>query len=266
MRIIPLVAVAFALTGSFVGISNAQTAPVAGAMRPNDGYILGINDEIEVTIFGPGQNQTVRSRIKEDGTITVPLVGAVEAANLTPRQLSALISGELSVRGMLNDPIVNVEGVQFVSNSVTVFGEVGAPGIYPLDRKLTVGMLLARSGGAKASGADFVILRREGAEQRILTSTANGMWSTSTVVKAGDELYVPAAPSVYVYGQVGGPGVFGVKSNTTVLQALVRAGGPTLAGSQKNITLLRDGKKIKKVDLATEVRDGDVLYIHERLF
>lgn len=269
MRVRSIAVMASVACGFLLSPAVAQPgggAPVPPAMRADDGYILGVNDELEVTIFGAGQNQNFKSRIKEDGTITVPFLGQVKATNQTARQLSTSIASQLKSRGVYNDPIVGVEVAQFVSNSVTVFGEVATPGLYPLDRNLTVGMLLARSGGARPGGADYVLLRRRGEEHRILLDNPIGEWSSSTPVLAGDEFFLPVAPTIYIYGQVGSAGAIPIRSDTTVLQALVRAGGPTLAGSKNNITLLRDGKRTKRVDLASKLQNGDVLYIHERLF
>lgn len=253
-----------ALSPAFAQTTSAQPAP--SVMRTDEGYILGINDLIEVTIFGSGQYQAVRSRIKEDGTITVPFLGAVQARGQTARQLSGDITNQLKARGIFNSPVVGVEVVEFVSSSVTVFGEVGTPGLYPIDKPMTVAMVMAKAGGTRSSAADFLVLRRAGQEHRILLSNATGEWSSSTAISPSDEIYVPVAPSIYIYGQVNSAGSYSFKSGTTVLQALARAGGPTLAGSQKNISIYRDGKRIKRVELNSEVRDGDTIFIHERLF
>jgi polysaccharide export outer membrane protein len=50
----------------------------------------------------------------------------------------------------------------------------------------------------------------------------------------------------------------------TVRQALARAGGPTLAGSTRNVTIFRDGEKLKKVDLDGELKAEDSVFINEK--
>lgn len=266
MRVQARMMSAFAASALILGPAVAQTAPEPTVMRADEGYVLGINDLIEVTIFGSGQYQAVRSRIKEDGTITVPFLGTVEARGHTARQLSEEIGRQLKTRGIFNSPVVGVEVVEVVSSSVTVFGEVGNPGLYPIDKPMTVASIMAKAGGTRGSAADFIILRRQGQEHRILLSSASGEWSSSTPILPNDEIYAPVAPTIFIYGQVNSAGAYSFKSGTTVLQALARAGGPTLAGSQNNISIYRDGKRLKRVDLHSEVRDGDTLYIHERLF
>lgn len=245
-----------------------QSAPLAAPapMQPADGYLLGVNDEIEVTIYGSGQNQVVRTRIKEDGTITLPYLGAVTARDRTARQLAEQVTEQLRSGGFYTRPTVNVDVTQFVSNMVTIFGQVGTPGIYPLDRPLTLAMAVARAGGGRADGADYVILRRSGdpAEHRIPFNALTGEWSTATAIQPGDTLYVPVAPVIYVYGQVNSPGSFTVTSGMTLRQVIARAGGPTLAGTQRRISIFRGEEEVKRVDLNSTVQPNDTIYVHER--
>lgn len=266
MRVHSMAVSAIAAWSLCVSAAAAQTASTQPVMRTDEGYVLGINDMVEVTIFGSGQSQAVRSRIKEDGTITIPFLGAVLATGHTARQLSESIASQLKSRGIFNDPVVGIEVVEVLSSSVTVFGEVGSPGLYPLEQQMTVARIMAKAGGTRGSAADYILLRRQGKEHQILLSNPQGEWSSATPILPGDEIYVPVAPTIYVYGQVNSAGSYAIKSKMTVLQVLARAGGPTLAGSQEDISIYRDGKRIKRVDLHSEVRDGDVLYVHERLF
>lgn len=262
-------AAAIALTSGAAVAQSPAAAPAVPVMRQGDGYQLGINDEIEVSVFGQGQQaQTTKTRIKEDGTITLPLIGNVQARDLTARQLAARIEEQLRAGGFFTRPVVSVDVTQYVSNSVTIYGAVGSPGLFPLDRPQTVAMLLARAGGSRGDGADYVNLRRAGdpVEHRILLSSYGEEWSGSTPLRAGDTLYVPAAPVIYIYGQVNSPGSFAIKSGMTVRQVLARAGGPTLAGSERSITVYRNGEKLKKVDLQSPAVEGDIYFINERLF
>jgi polysaccharide export outer membrane protein len=268
MRFRTLIAAAALPLGVNAPLHASEPMSTAGPMQPGDGYRLGANDEVEVTIYGAGQqqNQPVRTRIKEDGTITLPFLGAVQARDRTARQLAEQITNDLRSGGYFTRPSVNVDVTQYVSNVVTVFGQVATPGIYPLDRPLTIGMAVARAGGGRADGADYVILHRRGdpAEHQITFADLTGDWSTATTVQAGDTLYVPVAPVVFVYGQVNSAGALTLRSGMTLRQILARAGGPTLAGSQNNITIYRGDRKIKKAELDSPVQPDDTIYIHER--
>ena len=273
MRFSSLFAIAtyatFASTPSLAAQATAgrisQQATTSSA--PNESYQLGVNDEVEVTIFGT-PNQVTRTRIKEDGTITLPFIGPVKAAGRTAREFSDDVRDKLHSGGYFTKPVVSVDVTQFVSNSVTVSGNVGAPGVLPLDHPQTVGMMVARAGGIRAGGADFVLLRRpnDPVEHHILLADLTGEWSAETPLSAGDTLYVPIAPQIFIYGQVNAPGASGLLSGMTLRQVIARAGGPTLAGSLKNVTIFRGTVKLKKVKLDEIVQPGDTIYVNERLF
>lgn len=243
----------------------ASAQQPAGGIDP-DGYVLGANDEVTITVFGRADT-TITTRIAEDGTVTFPYVGTVKARGETPRSLAAKIAAGLKAGGYFTNPIVNVDVKTFISNSVTVFGNVTTPGVLPLDRTLTVAMMVARAGGARADAADYAILRRanDQSEQKIyfndLTRSGAGVR-----LRAGDTIFVPQAEQFFVYGQVNAPGQFAIQSGMTVRQALARAGGPTLGGSEKKVSLYRNGKRTKKVGLDDLVQAKDVLRVGERLF
>lgn len=245
---------------------TGQQSAVATTVNP-DAYVLGINDEVVITVFGRADT-TVTTRIAEDGTVTFPYVGAVKAQGETPRSLASKIASGLKSGGYFTNPIVNVDVKSFISNSVTVFGNVNSPGVLPLDRPLTVAMMIARAGGARADGADYAVLRRsdDQSEQKIYFNDLDAESGSGILLKPGDTLFVPVAEQFFVYGQVNSPGQFPIQRGMTVRQALARAGGPTLGGSEKKVSLYRDGKLTKKISLDELVRAKDVLRIGERLF
>lgn len=277
MRIFFLTAV-LAAAMAIGSAAAGQVAPVpqpAGAMTPpafvpavnQDAYVLGVNDEVDITVFGRSDTK-VSTRIAEDGTVTFPFVGNVRAKGETPRTLAALIAGKLKAGGYFTNPIVNVAVKSFISNSVTVFGNVNTPGVQPLDRPLSLAMMIARAGGVRADAATYAVLRRAGGkeEQKIYFSELNEMTGSGIAMKAGDTIFVPQADQFFVYGQVNAPGQFAVQTGMTVRQALARAGGPTLGGSEKKVSLYRNGKRVKKIPLDELVQANDVLRVGERLF
>lgn len=238
--------------------------PVAANMV-STGYILGPNDEIEVTVFGQ-KDMGVRARIGADGTVNVPFLGAVPAAGGTPADFARRLSDRYVAGGYLTNPSINVEVTNYVSRAATVLGNVPNAGNYPLDRPYTVAMMVARAGGVRADGANVVMLTPAGggAAQRIELGDPAGL--AAQVVRPGDTLFIPPAEMVYVYGQVNQPGAFPYQANMTYRQALARAGGPTLAGSTRRIEVRRGGEKVEGVNLDDAVRAEDVLVIKEKLF
>lgn len=245
--------------------SPMMTAPAASPPTPSVGYVLGPDDEVEVTVFGQPAMST-KARIRGDGTIAMPLVGTVRAAGRTTAQLSYDLAALYRSRGFLADPSISVEVGNYVSKAATVLGHVPNSGNYPLDRNYTVAMLIARAGGVRPDGANAVVLTRAGQTESQRISLIDPQGATSTFVQPGDTLFVPPAESVYVYGQVTQPGAFPYQPGMTYRQALARAGGPTLAGSTRKIQVRRGGELVAGVDLDDVVKPEDVLIIKEKLF
>ena len=229
-------------------------------------YILGANDEIRVSVFG-AYPFDVKTRIKENGNVTLPSVGEVMAQGVTASALATKVRDQLKAGGYFVNPIVNVEVVSYVSRAVTVFGNLQNPGIYPLDRPQTIAMMLARTGGARTDAADYAILQRQGEEdRRVPLEDLSGVTGTGQMLRPGDSLFVPKAEDVFIYGQVNKPGKIPYESGMTLRQMLAQAGGPTLGGSEKKISLNRGNQRIKRADLDMLVKPGDVFTVQERIF
>jgi polysaccharide export outer membrane protein len=243
---------------------QAPAAADAASDAVADGYRLGPDDEVKVSVYGQPDLSTT-TRIKADGSIRLALVGTVDARGKTTAELADLIAGLYARGGYLSNPSVNVEVSQFVSRFVTVLGNVPEAGNYPLDRPYTVAAMLAKAGGATAAGANAVVLTPAdgSAPVRIPLDTMSA--GAARQLAPGDILFVPPAEKVYVYGQVQEPGAFTFVPGQTFRQALALAGGPTLAGSTKRIKVRRGGKEIA-ASLDDPVLPEDVLIIREKLF
>lgn len=81
------------------------------------------------------------------GRISMPLIGAVEAADLTPAQLDQKITSAYSAKYLVN-PDVAVGVKSSTRRSVTVDGSVKQSGSFPVAGPLTLLQAVALSGGA----------------------------------------------------------------------------------------------------------------------
>ena len=248
-------------------VPTAAPAPPAVAAAPAaaPGYRLGPDDEVKVFIYGQ-PDLSVTTRVKADGTIRLAMLGPVDVRGKTTAELADAIASGYASGGYLERPSVNVEVSQFVSRSVAVLGNVSEAGNYPLDRPYTVASMLAKAGGANATGANAVILTPADGSGPVRISLAAMNAGANRPLAPGDILFVPPAEKVYVYGQVQEPGAFNFVPGQTFRQALALAGGPTLAGSTKRIKVRRGGKEIEGVSLDDAVQPEDVLIIREKLF
>ena len=242
----------------------APTGPVVDSAT--SAYVLGRDDVVEVGLLGGGSFGG-RSRVQADGTIQLPFIGKVPAAERTTSELSDAVRKALQAGGYFADPVVTVEVVGYASRYITVLGAVGAPGLVPINRPYRLSEILARVGGIRDGGADFLSVRSaDGTEQRYQVSDlATGNTDQDPFVKSGDKIYAPMAEQFYIYGQVNGPGAYALKSNTTVRMAIAKGGGLTESGSDKKIDVTRAGKKVK-LQLDEVIQPGDVLVVGERMF
>lgn len=251
-----------------VPLQQAGAAAEIAPAQPNANaeYVLGAEDVIEVEVVG--QPDKARARVYTDGSVQLNLVGKLEAAGKTPKQLGAEIAAALRAGGFYADPAVNVEVSSYASRYVTVLGAVGSPSLVPINRPYRLSEILARVGGVRGDAADYLVVRPEapGPERRyLIDQLAMGDAEKDPYVTPGDKIYAPVAEVFYVSGQVNSPGPFAIKTDLTVRQAIARAGGLTASGSDKKVEVTRGGKKVK-LNADAKVEPGDVLVVGERLF
>ena len=260
-----------------VAAQTAAPQPVAAAPQPapaaptpavlGEGYVVGIGDTLDIAMVGV-EDFRGRVVVQQDGSIQLPYVGNIKAQDKTLLQLGREIADALERGGYYVKPAIQVTVAQITSRYVTVLGEVGTPGLVPVDRAYRASEMIARVGGLKPSGAETFYLRRENGTEIPLTleQIARGGADADPVVNPGDKIFVPEAPTFYIYGQVNAPGTYPIQNNMNLRMALARAGGLTSLGSDKRITVVRGGEELKKFSLNDPIKDDDVIVIGERFF
>jgi polysaccharide export outer membrane protein len=123
-------------------LPGAEAAPAA-PVDPKT-YKIGSEDVIHIQVWH--DNDWTRSHmVRPDGKITLPLVGDIQAAGLTPEQLAKSVAQVLSK--YINDPQVNVTVLQVRSKKYYITGEVNKPGSYPLITPTRILEALTNAGG-----------------------------------------------------------------------------------------------------------------------
>lgn len=244
--------------------------------QPKSDYPLGAGDAIRVQVF-QNPDLTLETRVSENGSITYPLIGAVELGGLSIAAAEKKIADALQKGGFLQKPQVNIVLVQIRGNQVAVLGQVNRPGRFPLETANTrLSDMLANAGGATVVGADIAIVTgvRNGQPFRKQVDIPSIFMSENAqddlILQGGDSIYVHRAPMFYIYGEAQRPGAFRIERGMTVMQALAQGGGPTPRGSEKRLRLHRktpDGS-IQRIEpeLSDPVLPDDVIYIRESLF
>ena len=237
---------------------------------------LGPGDSVAIQVFGqPDLASTVY--VAEDGTIPVALTGAVKVSGMTPFEAAKKVEGALRDGQFVNDPHVTLTVTSGRSQRVSVLGEVGSQGRYPIDSTTTIFDLLALAGGTRETSSDVVYLVRtnaDGSKQRFPIDlkglNESGMPAATESPKGGDILFVPRAEEFYIVGEVISPSKYRIEPNMNVMQAIARAGGISPRGSMNRIEVERhdaNGKLVKKsLKAGDPVLPNDVIRIKESIF
>jgi protein involved in polysaccharide export with SLBB domain len=158
-------------------------------------YEMTAGDRYTVKFFYyPEYNLT--GTVRPDGFMTIPLVGDLNVSGMTPAQVSDLIRTRYSE--VLAEPEVSVIITEAASRNYFIFGEVGDPGAYALDGRMTLIDAIAQAGGVKVTGRkDNIILMRKTEEgnylaRRIdLDEKVRSGDTEMTYLMATDVIFVP---------------------------------------------------------------------------
>jgi polysaccharide biosynthesis/export protein len=239
-------------------------------------YRLALGDTIRITVF-QAPDLSLETRITEAGVISYPLLGSVNLAGLTVPEAEQRIAKGLRDGNFVRAPQVSISVVQVRGNQVSVLGQVGRPGRYPLetgDVRLTD--VLATAGGVASGGSDIVVVvgTRNGqpyrAEVDLPTVFAPNRRGADVTLQNGDVLWVDRAPTIYMYGEVQRPGALRLERGLTVMQALATAGGLTQRGTLRGLRVSRkdaEGRMRETEPQLTDVlRPDDVVFVRESVF
>ena len=103
-----------------------------------------------------------------DGGISYPLIGDVQAAGRTVREIREEITKRLDK--YIPDPVVSVTVLKTGSQRIYVLGKVSKPGEFPVGRHVDVLQALSMAGGLTpfADSSNIRIMRRDGDRQVVL--------------------------------------------------------------------------------------------------
>lgn len=143
--------------------------PAKGGLETIE-YRLGSGDKLRVIVFS---EEALSGEFDVDGTGTVslPLIGLIQAKDLTLREFEAEVAVKLR-DGYLKDPRVSAEVLNY--RPFYIFGEVEQPGEYPYTNGMTVLNAIAVGGGYtfRADKLRIYISRNQESEVEYLLDTS----------------------------------------------------------------------------------------------
>lgn len=203
-----------AMVGGFNSPFSTPEAPVGTSFQTKSGettlagpetrvtqgvdahYRIGADDVLTVNVWHePEVSRNVP--VRPDGKISLPLVGDVQAAGLTPTELKTELEGRFAK--FLTNPDVSVIVAEIRSQRINVLGQVLRPGTYALIPPMNVIDAVATAGGLRefAKANKIYVLRTlpTGQVERIKVEYNNVLkgkhGSEDVILQTRDTVVVP---------------------------------------------------------------------------
>ncbi len=234
-----------------------NTALANAATLPAGPYRMGVDDRLEISVYGESDLQKIEVPVRPDGMISFAFIGDVLAAGRTVEALREEMMQRLGQ--YLRSPQVSIILKEFSQRRVYVGGEVRTPGlVYLSGREQTVLDALYKAGlvTEKANLKEAYIIRANKIVAADFKSLVRGDLTQNVNLVDQDVVYVPENTNrfVYVLGEVKRNDAFLVGGPTPIITLLAQAGGFTTIAKQKEIAVIRGG-----------LRHPEVAYVNAKL-
>jgi polysaccharide biosynthesis/export protein len=253
----------------------------AAAALAAEEYIIGPEDVVKISFWqAPELDQ--EATVRQDGKITVAIIGEITAAGLTCRELASQIENNISLYNKkISQATVTVIG--FNSQKVFVSGQVVTPGKKTFEVIPDLWTVIKEAGGGTETGdlTRVTVIRSKESGGEVITVNVLEAITTGNLEKlpklqSGDTVEVPkmagGAPGrqlaneyaggknlFYVLGEVRTPGAQSYEKGTDLLDAIGAAGGMTEAADPGHVQIISKtgiGTSVTKVNLKKYQREG----------
>jgi len=263
--------------------ANAPEIKQATAKIDNE-YRLGPGDVFSFLVRGREDISREEIIVSPDGDVSLPRVGIFKVQGRTLQELTDEFVKFLAV--YYEKPDVTLVMKQFNNNRVFVLGRVANPGAVKFQGKGTLLEALSLAGGLPTDQTKSFLSRC-----MIVRDNEMVMWidlkellergnmALNARLQNGDVIFIPQSEDqlAYVLGEVKTPGVLALRSEMTLLDALMSSGGPLKSANLRDVFLVRtsEGKgAVEKIDVSAiisrgdfrknySLHDGDLLYVPE---
>jgi polysaccharide export outer membrane protein len=157
-----LAAVLLALAGCFGGARPEYTwiDEYPQPVRAEQPYLIAAGDLLTVRVQGQ-EGMSGKSRVRDDGNISLPFLNDVLAVDLTPLQLADQI--QVRLKEFVVKPVVVVSVEESRPFEASVVGNVRKAGTFPVDPRSGVLQALAAAGGlGEFADPDRIFVLRKG--------------------------------------------------------------------------------------------------------
>jgi polysaccharide export outer membrane protein len=166
-----MIVVAMAVT-SLISLSGCTSGPsftetraqlTAASAMPTNGsraYRIGSSDVLQINVFDEPALSLEDIAVDTSGTIPFPLIGDVQVAGRTGREVAMEIQDRLGAE-YLRNPQVTVFVASSASQRLTVEGDVETPGVFEIKGDTSLLQAIALAGGpTRTANLDEIIVFR----------------------------------------------------------------------------------------------------------
>jgi protein involved in polysaccharide export with SLBB domain len=195
-------------------------------------YVIGPDDELLLNIYGMNMSQQTL-RVSPDGTVNVKYAGVVNVNGLTIEGAASVLKSRLaryypalnSGQTKLQLALGNIRSIR-----VILIGAINRPGTYTLPSLANLFNALYVSGGPAENGSfrNIELIRNNKVVQvaDLYDFLLKGDLSANVHLEDNDVIRVPFAKNmITLNGQLNRPGIFELKENETLSDAISFAGG-----------------------------------------
>ena len=144
-------------TGPFLWVD----AVPRNVLMPATTSAIAVGDVIGVRVWNQEANSVDRTRVRDDGKISLPFLNDVDVAGQEPAELAHRI--EVKLKAFIVNPVVTVVIHERRPLRVSVVGQVARAGTYELDSGAGVLNAIAAAGGLTPfAGPDRIYVLRSG--------------------------------------------------------------------------------------------------------
>jgi polysaccharide biosynthesis/export protein len=277
-------------------LASPQDTPQTSISQGSKLLAVPLGPDDEITLAAPDIEELDRRvlKVQSDGNISVPMIGPLKAAGLTPAEFQKNLTEALKTQ--FRDPQVSFSSIDIHSKPVSVLGAVNKPGIEQAQGQKSLLEMLSLAGGLRPDAGTVVTVTRHSSDASSfpaevrptlagnyvvaeipVSSLMDGTVPANNVpIFPGDVITVPKGRMVYVVGDVKRSGgfVLGENETLTVIKALSLAEGFDNYADTGHARILRankNGERTEQVfdfkkllDGKTEdiaLRADDILYI-----
>lgn len=224
---------------------------------------IGANDLIAITVFEQAAlTRTVR--VDTDGLIRLPLLkDTIKADGLMPQQLEKVIAKALQDQEILVDPFVTVTVAEYyrpMRPPISVIGAVRAPITFQSVEPVSLLEAITRAGGISPEAGPEILVQQTPAAAanrvRVKSLVDAADPSANLILTGGEEIRIPEASHIYVFGNVKKPGTLPVEdsSDATVFKAIALSEGLAPYAARQAYIFRREAGSSSRIEVPIDLK------------